>query len=411
MERRIVITGAGLISPLGDRPEALYSALCAGRSGLRRLEQSTKNGNSCHLGGQICDFKPEVYLKGRPLRPLDRTGQLATAAAMLALENSGWNAERRASAEVGLALGTMFGGVRTIAEFDRTGLTSGPASASPMNFANTVINAPAGQTAIWHGLRGVNTTIAAGSISGLAAIGQAADLLRLGKVDAILAGGADEFCFESFHGFNQAGLLCHGDHGKEFPVPFDSRRNGFALGEGAAFLMLENWESAQARGATVIGEIDGHANSFDSSRGRDAELATRTIVRAVQTALLRSGLKPDAVDFVSASANGSVLRDCYEAQALKEVFPNRIQELPITAIKGSTGEALGASGAFQAIAVTEILRQGMLPGISDLQELPPEFPLGGIAREKHSIQARHVLVNAIGLDGNVCSLVISAAKA
>jgi 3-oxoacyl-[acyl-carrier-protein] synthase II len=410
VERRAVITGAGLISSLGDRPELLYSALCEGRTCLRHLEEFAVNGSGCHLGGRIYNFRPELYLKGRPLRPLDRTSQLAAAAAALALADSGCTAERSAATEVGLTLGTMFGGVHTIAEFDRAQLTSGPASASPMAFSNTVINAPAGQAAIWHGLRGVNTTIAVGSISGLAAIGQAADLVRFRKVDAILAGGVDEFCFESFHGFSQAGLLCQGGLELEFPIPFDRRRNGFALGEGAAFLMLEDRESAESRGAAVLGQLEGHGNAFDCSCGRDPEFATRAIVMAMRHALLRSGLKPGDVDFVSASANGSVLQDYYEGRALKEVFTDRAEELPVTAIKGSTGESLGASGPFQVIAGIETLRHGTLPGIPRLQELPFEFPLGGVTPVSRRIRAQRALVNAVGLDGNVCSLVIAAAN-
>jgi 3-oxoacyl-[acyl-carrier-protein] synthase II len=280
-----------------------------------------------------------------------------------------------------------------------------------MAFANTVINASAGQAAIWHGLRGVNTTIAAGSTSGLAAIAHAAELLRSEKVEAILAGGADEFCFESFQGFSQANLLCRGGRGFEFPIPFERRRNGFALGEGAAFLMLEERESAKSRDAVILGEIKGHGIAFDCSLGRDPDLGRGSIVRAIQSALLHSDIKPEDVDFVSASANGSVLRDCYEAQALRDVFTDRALELPVTAIKGSTGEALGASGPFQVIAATETFRHGRLPGIPHLGELPPGFPLGGVKPGSRDICAQHALVNAIGLDGNACALVISAPDA
>src|SRR5262249_12447237 len=160
---------------------------------------------------------------------LDRTSQLVTAAARLALDDSGWTRELRSSVEVGLVLGTMFCGVHTIGEFDRRAVTAGPAYASPLDFANTVINAAAGHTAIWHNLRGVNSTIAGGSASGLQALAHAADLISNGRASVVLAGGVEELCFESFCGFHHAGMLC-GSNCKpgEFPIPFDARRNGFA---------------------------------------------------------------------------------------------------------------------------------------------------------------------------------------
>jgi 3-oxoacyl-[acyl-carrier-protein] synthase II len=408
MARSVVITGAGLISTLGDSPRAFHRALCEGSKGVRSLQQFTSNGHRCRVGAPISDFRPEKYLQGRPLRPLDRTSQLAASAAQLALRDSGWSADLLANREVSLALGTMFGGIRTIAEFDRSALHSGPTCASAMAFANTVINAAAGQTAIWHNLRGVNATIAAGTISGLLAIGYAADLIRFGTLNAMLAGGADEFCFESFHAFSQAGFLCGDTNGGDLPVPFDTRRNGFALAEGAAFLMLEDEDSARARGARILAEIRGNANAFDCSGGRDCDSAARAIARAITETLLRADVTPNDVDFLSSSANGSILRDCYESVAVEMAFKDCARHLPVTAIKGGTGEALGASGPLQAIAAIETLRQGMLPGISDLQDLAPDFPLRGAAAETREISARCGLLNAVGLDGNACAMVISA---
>src|SRR5258708_31622815 len=178
MPPRVAITGAGLISPLGDSSAEMFNALCEGRSGVRPVEPFSPNGHSCHLAGRLLDFRAEKYLSGRPLRPLDRTCQLATSACALALFDSGWTAEKRKGAEMSLVLGTMLSGMHTIAEFDRTALTSGPASVSPMAFANTVINAAAGQAAIWHNLRGANSTVAAGSASGVCAVANAADVVR-----------------------------------------------------------------------------------------------------------------------------------------------------------------------------------------------------------------------------------------
>src|SRR5262249_46237139 len=273
---------------------------------------------------------------------------LVVAAAKLSLEDSGWTQERLSQHDCGLVLGTMFGSVRTIAKFDRHALEQGPACASPMDFANTVINAAAGQTAIWHNLRGVNSTIASGACSGLSALAYAADLIGSGGQTAVLAGGADEFCFESFCGFARAGMLATSGSAGELPIPFQASRTGFAVGEGAGLLMLEEWESAVNRGARILGEIRGHGNAYDSS-AVGASKGVNTIVRAMRAALKDAGLPPGEIDCISASANGSITADSDEAVAIESLCNGRGADTPITAIKSMIGETLAASGALQTI--------------------------------------------------------------
>jgi len=301
----------------------------------------------------------------------------------------------------------MFGGMHTIGDFDRTAILSGPATVSPMAFANTVINAAAGQTAIWHNLCGVNSTVATGSISGISAIGHGADLIRCGRSTAVLAGGVDEFSIESFSGFGHAGLLCANSSNLECPVPFDHRRNGFALGEGSGFLVLEELTYAMNRGATILAEVRGFATAFDCSQGKNEEIAVRTLTRAMRTALARSNLVPADIDLVSASANGSVARDDYELSALGNVFGNRAERLPVTAIKCGIGEAFGASGPAQVAIAIQTLHSGKLPGVTGLQEPPPACPTLTISAETQAVGTRRALINGLGLDGNCCSVVVA----
>src|SRR5438270_7817156 len=236
--KNVVITGAGVVSSLGDTPVELHAALCEGRSGIRPVELFDTRGLGCPLGGEVKGLDAQKYLGSRNLRPLDRTSRLVASAAQLTLDASGWTARMRAGSEVGLVLGTMFCSLHTISEFDRRALEAGPAYASPMDFSNTVINAAAGQTAIAHNLRDVNTTISTGVTSGLEAISYATELIRSGRARALLAGGADELCFESFYGFDRAGVLCRSDiSAGVFPFPFVKRRDGSALGQGVALLI------------------------------------------------------------------------------------------------------------------------------------------------------------------------------
>jgi len=403
--KRVAITGVGVITSFGDSPAAFHSALCNGERAAYRLEDSEAGVSACRQGGHIGSFQPELYLKGKPLRPLDRTGRIVAAAAMLALENSGWTAEILREHDVGLVLGTMFGSVHTISEFDRRGLTEGPSYVSPMDFANTVLNAAAGQTAIWHNLRGINSTIGCGATSGLMALGYAADLIRYGGHTALLTGGADEFCFESFCGFDQAGLLCRCNGHSEFPVPFSAQRSGFALGEGAALLMLEEWDAAVERGAPMLGEICGHGSAYDPAG--NGECGPGAIARAMNSALHDSGIHAAEVSCISASANGSVFADRNEALAIRATFNGNGDKVPVTAIKSMVGEALGASGALQTVALLQSFQTGVLPGIRGLEQPGPEIPALNLCRRKQDITANFGLINSVGFDGNACSLVIS----
>jgi 3-oxoacyl-[acyl-carrier-protein] synthase II len=404
MLRRVAITGAGIISPLGDSPAAMHQALCHQQSGLCSVEENTFEQPIGRRAGYIASFKPEAYLPNKNLRPLDRTGQLVISAAKLALNNSGWTPDKLMEHEVGLVLGTMFGSIHTISKFDRQALVQGPSCASPMDFANTVINAAAGQTAIWHKLRGISSTVACGSVSGLVAIGYASDLIRSGQQKAVLAGGADEFCFESFHAFDQAGLLYQGS-GPQYPVPFGACRTGFALGEAAALLMLEDWESAMERGAHILGEIRGYSSIYDAQLGRNGS-QRNTIVRAIEMACADAEVSLSEIDCISASANGSIEADKNEALAIHALWNGASPQAPVTAIKSMTGETLGASGVLQVIALLETMRTGVMPGIPNFAPASDFSPLN-IACKSRPVRARCGLVNSVGLDGYVSALFVS----
>ncbi len=406
--KRVVITGAGIVSTLGDSPRRVHQALCKGQSGLRVIEGFVTKETDCRLGGQIMDFNAQKYLGNKNLRPLNRASQLSTSAAQLALEDSGWSREMRQENEIGIALGTMFCSIQTIADFDHRALVSGPSCASPMDFANTVINAAAGQTAIMHNLRGINSTISTGATSGLRAIGYAAGCIRMGYAPALLAGGVEEFCFASYYAFNQAGLLYHSDtDAVDFPKPFDFRRNGVVLGEGAALLMLEDAELAQKRGARILAEIKGYGIGYDCSRGFAEEKAIAAIAGAMRQALQEAEITARDVDCLSASANGSHTKDRLEAMAINGVYNGSSEQLPITAVKSMLGETLGAAGAMQVVDMLETINDGVLPGIAHLNRIEDGLPLKNISSRRRTVDAKTAQINSVGFEGNHCSLILS----
>ncbi len=405
---RVVVTGMGVLSALGDSPRALHDALCAGRSGLVPVVWEEAEGMPALLAGRV-EFDPRTYLGGGNLRPLDRTGRLSVAAAGLALEAAGWTAELLEATEVGLVAGTMFGSVHTISHFDRRAQEAGPNYAKPMEFANSVINAAAGQTAIWHDLWGINATISGGPVSGAQAIAYASDLIRSGRASRLLAGGVEELCFESSYGFYRAGLLYDPGDGDAPPAaPFDARRSGRALGEAGAFLMLEDAAAAAARGATVLAEIRGHGDAFDDSRGRDDERAAAALARAVEIALELSDRRPAQLRCVSASACGDPRGDRVEAAGLALALGEAAARLPVVAVKAMLGDTLGASGALQAVSLIESLGMGLLPGTAGLTSTDEGFPLGGVTAASTPVEPGCGLVTALGLEGGCCALVIEA---
>jgi 3-oxoacyl-[acyl-carrier-protein] synthase II len=275
-----------------------------------------------------------------------------------------------------------------------------------MDFANTVINAAAGQTALWHKLQGINSTLAAGACSGLASVGYAADLIRTGRAKAVLAGGAEELCFEGVYNFQRAGLLAEGGR-EDRAVPFGSDRNGFVLGEGAAFLVLEDAELARQRGAAIHAEILGWSTAFDPSNGRDRKRATSSAAAGIRRALADAGLNPGQVACAVAAANGSTAGDHIEALALAAAFDGDVP--PLTAPKGSFGEALGAAGAFQALTLLESLKSGRLPGSAGADNLDKGLPGLPLAAHARDLRPRNGLIHAAGYDGNRCALVLGRA--
>ena len=404
--RRVVVTGTGLVGALGEDRRELHRALVRGESAVGRAAGEGPRSRLATAG--IESFDARGHLGGANLRALDRTARLTCAAARLALEEAGWDPEDGAI-ETGLVLGTMFGSVATISGFDRRALAAGPNYAKPMDFANSVINAAAGQTAIRFGLKGANATISGGVTSGAQAIAFAVDQIADGRAERLLAGGAEELCEESLLVFSRARLLAGSANGHgPRPVPFAAGRNGFALGEGAALLALESRQSALDRGAAILAEITGAGAGFDPGRGREEAARVESIARAWRRALAAAGVEPSQISCLSASANGDPARDRSEALAVSEVFG--AVGPPVAAVKSMVGEALGASAAIQAVALVESLATGELPGVGGLEAPDPELPPLDAAPSARSLPLHRGLLSAVGLEGKAAALVIERTR-
>lgn len=422
MTPRVGITGMGVLSALGDEPAAVHRALCAGEHARRPLHSpiAPADGSFADLadlgGAEIAplrSFDAAHYLGAETnLRPLDGAGRRLAAAASLALAASGWSAAACEAEAVGLVAGTMFAGMRTIAEFDRRALEAGPQYVMPLDFANTVFNAPAGQTAIRHRLTGPNATLGGGPVAALQALGYAADLVRAGQARAVLAGGVDELSQEALRAFARAGMLCGVGRPAGVPVPFDGRRDGCALGEGAVLFMVESIADAERRGVPVLAEIVASASAWAPAGepGRSVPTAAldevaAALARAIAQVLGGKENQAASLDAWSASASGDVERDRTEALGFAAAMAGRAPEVAVTAVKGALGEMLGAAGGMQALVLVEAMRTGRLPGIAGLDS--PESGLGiTLSTEVRALDLRLGLATAVGFDGAVEALLL-----
>ncbi|MEX2261879.1 MAG: beta-ketoacyl-[acyl-carrier-protein] synthase family protein [Bryobacteraceae bacterium] len=397
MSARVVVTGVGVVSPIGAGIDEFEQKLFSGCSGIGPSELFGAGA----IAGEVRGFAPQQWLGPKGLRVLDRSARLVCVAAHMALCSAGRSQQESAEGdpEMGLVCGTMFGSVHSIASFDWSGLTDGPTYVNPMEFPNTVINSPAGQAAIKHKLRGVNSTICAGLASGLYAIHYAAEFLRFGRAQALLAGGVEELCEESFLGFRKMGAASESGMAR----PFAEDRDGAVLGEGAAFWMLETLETAKTRGVQPLMEISGFGSAHDAHSTTRFRVRAEGATLAIQEALDAAGVPASDVGCIIASASGSRAGDEMEAHALKNVFGSRLADIPVCAPKAALGESLGASGAFCALA----------GGLALLRRtVPPTVHSGSasnglsLSAEPRPFEGGHVLVNAFGCDGNNAALVL-----
>ncbi len=407
----VVITGSGAISPLGSSGDEMLDSLEQGRHGFVAIEAIDPAITGVAWAGAL-SFRPEDHFGDKNYRSVDRTGQLVLIAAGAALGNAGFDPAALAEREVGLVVGTFYGSINTIAAFDRRGMEAGPKYVKPLDFANSVINAAGGQAAIWHDLRGVNSTVTGGGSAGLQAIAQAFDLIRGGRSLAMLAGGAEELSLESLLSFARSGKLAVAEEAPPRSEPFGSASElgGIVLAEGAAFLALEEEQAAAARGARPLGRLLGHGAAFDPSRFADPEPADAAIARAVEIALADARTAAADIDLVVVSANGLGTLDHAEALALERVFGSRLGTLPFIAPKRGLGESLGAGGAFATLVALAALRKGEAPTQPGLVP-DPALPALRPPKEPAPLAGRRALVLGLSLDGIAAALVIEGEPA
>ncbi|MGE5809476.1 MAG: beta-ketoacyl-[acyl-carrier-protein] synthase family protein [Nitrospirota bacterium] len=369
MSKKIVITGIGVLSPIAIGRDAYWEGLFGGKTGFRSVSLFDTSSYRVRIAGEIADFDPLPFLGKKGLRDLDRSTRLICSAAKLAIDDSRIEITEDNTHTIGVSIGTTFGSLHSISQFDRSGLIEGPRAVNPSHFPNTVINSPASQISIRFKIKGFNTTISTGFCASLDALCYAADFIKLNRANVILAGGVEELCEETFIGFHKLGCLSGTDGSEPVCRPFDARRNGTIFSEGAAVLVLENEEYALNRGAVVLARVLGYGNAFDPASDSHFNHRGQGLKNAIIRALQDATLDPESIDYVCACANATRGLDRMETDVIKEVFGTR--SVPVSSIKSMIGETFSASGAFSLAAAVGTLRNGFIPPTVNYQERDP----------------------------------------
>lgn len=400
---RIVITGIGLITPIGIGKEEFWTNALKGVSGISEISSFDTSRFSSHKGAEIKGFNPSDFVSQDNERKMDRLSQIAVSTAKLALEDAGLFEIRNSKFEIlkkdriGVVIGTAYGSLKSTSKYLEGLIDYGPSRANPFVFPNTVSNAPASYIAIELGLRGPNVTVTHKQSSGEQAIFYGYNLLQRKKADIIIAGGCDEICWILYQAHDIIGVLSRGN---EHSSPYDRFRNGMVLGEGAGFLILERMEDAIRRNERMYAEIAGFGlyGTHSSLLGWDEE--PTGFYKAMEGAIESAGLRPQDIDYISASADSSKVLDAVEAKAIRKVFGQ--SSPPASSIKSMIGEVCASGGIRTAVAALAI-KEGMIPPTINYRDPDPECDIDCVPNEARRKDIRAVLVNGFSTGGNhVC---------
>lgn len=411
-DRRVVITGLGAVTPIGNDVETFWSNLKNGVSGIRKIEAFDTTSYDCQIGGEVRDFEPKPFFKNpKDVRRTDRFAQLALAAAKMALEDSGIDLEKlKRRDRFGVIVSSGIGGLRTLQDQQTILLTRGPSRNSPFTIPMLISNMASGLISMEYGLRGPNICIVTACATSNNAIGESWRIIKFGDADIFLAGGSEApIVAIGLAGFSaMKALSTRNDEPERASRPFDRDRDGFIMSEGAGIVVVEELEHARARGAKIYCEITGYGASADAYHMTAPPPNGEGAVRAMQVALKHAGISPDQVDYINAHATSTDIGDICETRAIKQVFGDQAHKVAISSTKSMTGHLLGGAGGIEMAACALAIRDSVIPPTINLENPGEECDLDytpNVAREK---KVRVALSNSFGFGGHNATLVASA---
>ncbi|HEY3153562.1 MAG TPA: beta-ketoacyl-ACP synthase II [Candidatus Binatia bacterium] len=406
-QRRVVVTGLGIVSPLGTGVEKNWQAILEGRSGIRKITRFATDGFASRIAGEVPDFKAEDFIDAKEIKKMDLFIQYALGAAAMAVEDSGLKIEGEFAEEVGVIIGVGLCGLDTIEVTHKALLDGGPRKISPFFIPKVISNLAAGHIAIRYGAKGVNWTPTSACASGTHAIGEAFHLIRRGMQDAVIAGGAESVITPlGVGGFSSMkALSTRNDEPERASRPFDKERDGFVVGEGSGVLILEEREQALKRGAKIYAEVIGYAANGDAYHMTAPSPEGEGAARCMRLALKDAGIAPSDIDYINAHGTSTEYNDANETMAIKTVFGEQAAKLAVSSTKSMTGHLLGAAGAVEGVYSVLALRDGMLPPTINYENPDPACDLDYVPNKARKAAIEVALSNSFGFGGtNACAI-------
>jgi 3-oxoacyl-[acyl-carrier-protein] synthase II len=406
--RRVVITGMGVVTSLGESLESFWEALCAGRSGVGPLTLFDTTEFKVHFGGQVRDWDPVARFGAKEARHLDRFAQFALAAAESAVKDSGVDFSKLPAEQCGVFIGSGIGGLNEFEAQHSTMIHKGPSRISPFTIPKLMVNAGSGQVSIRWGLQGPCSAVATACASAANAIGDSFKLIQSGQAELMITGGSEAaITHMGLGGFaSMRALSTRNDDPPRASRPFDRDRDGFVMGEGAGILILEAEETAHARGARIYAEILGYGLSADGWHITAPDDQGRGAARSMKRCLEDARIAPHVVDYINAHGTSTPLGDLAETIAMKCVFGDHARRLLISSTKSQVGHTLGASGGIELVAATLALENSVLPPTINLDHPGEGCDLDYIPNVAREARVNHVMSNSFGFGGHNASLLI-----
>ena len=406
--RRVVITGLGLLTPLGNDVASTWEGLIAGRSGIAPLTAFDTSEFEHAIAGELKGFQPEEVIEPKLARRLDRSSVLAIAVSRQAVADSGLDLAAEDLDEIGVVLGTGIGGAHVIIENQRALDEKGPRRVQPRMITEMLPDAATGHVAIDLGARGPNMAITAACATGGAAIGQAAEMVARGEAEVIISGGFEASLRPVFYaGFLAMRALAQHPDPTKASRPFDAERNGFVVAEGAGAMVVESLDHALARGARIHGEWVGAASSSDAVDMVAAAEDGHGIALAMNKALRRADLERNQIDYINAHGPGTPLGDRVESRAIRDVFGDHADKLMVSSIKSMIGHPMGAAGAIEAIVALLSCANGIVPPTINYEHPDPDCDLDYVPNEARSAEVRYAMSTSVGLGGHNSAIIFA----
>ncbi len=403
--RRVVVTGMGAITPLGNSVDEFWQGCLEGRSGIDYLTQFDASTYPVRIAGEVKGFDPDDYMERREARRMARFSQFAVAAARQAIESADLELEREDRERIGVLLGVGIGGFPNVDEGMRVVVSKGGMRLDPFFIAKMLPNMAAAHVAMQFGLRGYNNTVTTACAASTQAMGDALELIRSGKADVVVSGGAEAaLCELGLAGFAvMRALSTQNEPPQKASRPFDAKRDGFVAAEGAAIFVLESLEHAMARNAPILAELAGYAATADAYHIVAPCADGDGAVRCMRLALQDAGVAPDEVDYINAHGTSTPLNDAIETLAIKTVFGDRAYRIPISSTKSMIGHCFGAAGAVECVAVVKSIEAGWIHPTINYEHPDPQCDLDYVPNQPRQASVRVVLKNSFGFGGqNAC---------